>query len=431
MSNIVIYGKGKTGLSLYSMLQKQGKQAVFYDDIDGFSGFGEFSDKSLVLLSPGVKPDAYGLKKAREAGARIVTELEFCFPQCSGRCVSVTGTNGKTTTCEMINHILKRARIPCRLLGNGGIPFSDEVLEVSPDEIVILENSSFQLTNAETFAPYISVFTSLACDHLDYHGNYENYVEAKVNNFTHMLSGYAIFNADDVNVAELSDRCRCKRIYYSTEKPDADCYYDGINVVLNVDGKTYKRSSVKLGTYARHNVSNALAAVLATYILGVPLSVSVDSLADYPLLPHRMQVVEVVDRVVFVDDSKATNVHAAVHAVTSFKQPLALILGGSDKGERFDEIFLRLPDNVAAVVASGDTARTIAQCGEKYGVKVSVFEDIQQATEYCFDVIKKKGFGVVLMSNACASFDKFKSYEERGLYFQQVVKGLNGGKKAN
>lgn len=431
MTDIIIYGRGKTGQSLRKMLQRLGKTAIFYDDKQGFDGDGGFSENSFVLLSPGVKPSSNGVSIATQAGAKLVSELEYCFPLCQGRCISVTGTNGKTTTCEMIFHLLKSASMPCRLLGNGGTPISAEVLDVEKEEYVVLESSSFQLMNSTHFAPYISVFTNLACDHLDYHGSYEDYVLAKVNNFVHQIDGYAIFNADDENVVELSHQCKCKRLYYSTTDSTANCYIDGEQAVVNVDGVTSAAHLESLQKYAKHNLSNALAALLAAYVVGIPLDKAIDMLSAYRLLPHRLQFVAALNGVTFVDDSKGTNVHATVSAINNYaQQNLALILGGSDKGEQFDDIFVNLGSNVIAVTASGDTAERIASCGKKYGVDVEVFDDIQQATSHCYKALLSTG-GVVLMSNACASFDKFGGYAERGDYFQQVVKGLSSGKKTD
>lgn len=431
MSNIVIYGRGKTGKGLHNMLEKQGLSAVFYDDETGFDDNGSFTDKSLVLLSPGVKLNSNGVICAKREGATLTSELEYCFKYIKGKCVSVTGTNGKTTTCEMICHILKAASIEHRLLGNGGIPLSSEVLDISPKEITVLESSSFQLDGAKTFAPYISVFVSLACDHIDYHGSLENYVAAKTNNFIHQTEGYAIFNEDDENVVELSEQCRCRRLYYSTFDSSADCYFDGTKIIINFDGKDAHIECGTLKKYARHNLSDALAAILVAYLLGAPLDVISASFADYKLLPHRMEVIGKYGNVTFVDDSKATNVHATVNALSNYKsQPLALILGGSDKKEAYDDIFTHLGKNVLAVAASGDTANAIANCGKFYGTDVKIFDDIKQSVEWCFDQIKRSG-GVVLMSNACASFDKFNGYAERGEYFKKIVEELIGGKKTN
>ncbi|MCM1533782.1 MAG: UDP-N-acetylmuramoyl-L-alanine--D-glutamate ligase [Corallococcus sp.] len=429
MSDIIIYGSGRTGKSLFEMLKKLNIDARFYDDYNASYNNIEFARGDIVLLSPGVKPDASGVMKARKVSATVIPELEFCFPYCKGKCISVTGTNGKTTTCEMLNYILSLRGRSVRLLGNGGIPFSAEVLNVKSDEIVVLESSSFQLNNVRNFSPHISVFTNIASDHLDYHVSYDNYVRAKTNNFVRQADDdYAIFNGDDDAVVKLSNKAKCRKLFYSLNEPSANCYFDGERVLVNLFGATEKAEAAYLNSFATHNKSNALAAILACRIAGVDIEFCVDSLRNYTPLPHRLQTVAILDGVTFVDDSKATNVHATVSALSNYSQPLALILGGSDKHEKYDSIFENLKNNVKLVMATGATATKIRDAGRARGIEVKIFEDIAQATEYGFEAIKQTG-GVVLMSNACASFDKFKGYAERGDYFRHAVRELCSDKK--
>lgn len=432
MSDIIIYGRGKTGKSLYGLLKQQGKTARFYDDKLGFDGEGRFSKDSTVILSPGVKPYAQGVKKAEQAGAEIIGELEYCFPLCRGKTISVTGTNGKTTVCEMIYHALKSDGRSCKLLGNGGTPLSSQVLTVTERDLVVLESSSFQLMNCRRFSPYVSVFSSLAADHLDYHGSFENYTLAKVNNFIYQQAdAYAVFNADDGNVREISELCKCRKLYYSLTDKSADAYYRDGKAVVRFEGVTESATAAFAERFAVHNRSNALAAILACRAAGVPLEHIAAALDSYRFLPHRLESVAEINGVKFVDDSKATNVHATVSALENYTESLALILGGSSKGEPFDAIFDGLRGNVVSVVAVGDTAKEIYETGKRFGVSVTVLPDIKQAVSLCYGDLRRQGGGVVLMSNACASFDKFSGYAERGDYFQKSVRELECGEKAN
>ena len=425
MSDIIVYGKGKTGQNLVKMVQKLGKSAVMYDDAGGFDDDAHFTSDSTVLLSPGVPPHANGVQLATKCGAKLIGELEFCFPFCKGRCISVTGTNGKTTTCEMIYHILKKSGVQSRLLGNGGVPFCSQVLDVSRDEIVVLESSSFQLADCVSFAPFVSVFTNLAPDHLNYHASFTDYANAKVNNFVHQEQGYALFNMDDKAVVQLSDKCNCTKLFYSIDNAEANCYYDGHAVILQDKSRMIHIKTEYFSKLARHNLSNALASVLAACCVGVSPEQAVNSIESYQFLPHRIQKVATTCGVTFVDDSKATNVAATVSALKCFSDNVAVILGGSDKGESYDAIFTDIPHNVKLVVATGQTASSICECGKSYGVDVVQFADIRDATRFCYETLKPVG-GIVLMSNACASFDKFSSYVERGEYFQKVVAELSG-----
>ncbi len=430
MSDIVIYGSGKTGQSLMKMLQKLNKTAVFFDDCNGFENHGNFSKNSLVLMSPGISPHASGYRTAQKSGAKIVGELEFCFPYCRGKCISVTGTNGKTTVCEMIHKILSDCQMPNRLLGNGGVPFSSQVLETSTNEITVLESSSFQLYRCENFAPYVSVLTNLAPDHIDWHGNFDEYCNAKKNNFVHQTQGYAIFNLDDERSVKLSKDSRVENLFFSVCNETANCYWQNGNVILQSKDKNLRLHAPDFAGFARHNLSNALAAVLACACVGAPAEKAVAALSEFQLLPHRLQQVDCFDGVEFVNDSKATNVHATVSAISGYTQNLALILGGSDKMESYDAIFTNIKPNTKTVVAVGQTAKKISDCGAKHGCEVVIAEDFKQAVKYCFHLLKPIG-GVVLMSNACASFDSFHSFEERGEYFVKAVEEIKLENKTN
>lgn len=432
MSDIIIYGRGKTGKSLQKMLEILKRPFCFYDDEHGFDKDISFAKGSLVVLSPGVSPYADGVITAKKAGAKVIGELEFCQSYLKGRVVSVTGTNGKTTTCEMIAHILSESRKKVYLLGNGGIPLSEKIFEIKNDDITVLESSSFQLADCKTFSPYISVFTNLACDHINYHGSFEAYKNAKLNNFIHQQKeSYAIFNADDNTVVKLSEKCSCKKLFYSLKNSSANCYCDGKNILVTIEDKKTIVDALPVSQLAKHNLSNALAAILVSKILGIEESVSVNAIASYKILPHRMQFVDSFCGVTFVDDSKATNVHATVSALSNYDCPLALILGGSGKCESFDPIFKNIGGNVKYIVAAGETAEEIASCARAYNVEVKIFNDIKLATYHCYKMLKTNGGGTVLMSNACASFDRFGSYSERGDYFQKVVRELHSGEEKN
>lgn len=424
MTDIVIYGRGKTGQSVFKLLQKQGKKAVFFDDDKGFDFPYQFSKNTTLIVSPGVKPTAKGLLFAKSCGAKIVGELEYCFPLCKSPCISVTGTNGKTTICQLIYHVLKNCNKSVYLLGNGGVPFAENVLDCSAQDIVVLESSSFQLYHCNNFAPKVSLFTNLAVDHLNYHKNMADYSLAKQNNFLHQQNDhFAIFNADDKNALALSRKSKCNTLFYSTTNVNANCYLHNNNVVLNILGKVQKCSAKTLSQMFVHNQSNCLGAILACAIFGVTLQDCLQAIYTFNFPDHRMQVVDSYCGVTFVDDSKGTNVHATISACKCIKGNLALILGGSQKGYCFDEIFTNLSPLVKYVCASGQTATDIANCGKKYGKTVHIFDDLKECVQSSFDALKNVG-GTVLMSNACASFDKFSGYAQRGNYFRQLVEEL-------
>ncbi len=430
MSDIIVYGRGKTGKSLCNMVQALGYTPITYDDEKGFENDRFFQKTDTVVLSPGVKPTAFGVTCAKELGAKTVSELDFCFPYCKGRCVSVTGTNGKTTTCQLIYHILQYAGFPSRLLGNGGVPFSKEVLDVTDKETVVLESSSFQLNESTCFSPYISVVTNVALDHLDYHGDFAGYVKAKCNNFRHQKSdAFAMFNADDELALQISMESGAYTLYYSIHNSNANCFYSDGEVHLNVFGETIICACPYLAELPKHNLSNALCAVLVCFLLGVDVGTACESLPLYKFLPHRLQTVKRFDGVTFIDDSKATNVHATLSALECFANtPLALILGGSDKGCDFGELFENVKSNVKLICAVGETAKKLQNAAKRYFIDVIICNDYKDAVSKCYRKMRTIG-GVVLMSNACASFDLFANYEERGKHFAQIVEELCGDKK--
>lgn len=430
MSGIIVYGRGKTGQSLLKMAQKLGLHAVAYDDATGFDCNENFRKDKTVVLSPGVRPNASGVTLAENVGANLVSELDFCFPHCLGQCVSVTGTNGKTTTCELVRFVLQKANKRSRLLGNGGVPFAEQVLDTKPDEIVVLESSSFQLARTDSFAPYISVLTNVAPDHLDYHDSFENYVSAKRNNFVHQKSSsFAVFNADDPLALQLSADSPAFTCYYSLNNRHANCYYDGDTVRLNLFGAVCNYKFGYLKTLPKHDVSNALCAILVCNLLGVDVAACCNAIAEFSFLPHRLQKVAFHNGVLFVDDSKATNTHATASALDCYQNvPLALIMGGSYKGENFDRLFDDVRSNVRLVCAVGGTSQKIADAASRHGVCVCVCESYREAVAKCYRRMKNLG-GVVIMSNACASFDLFANYVERGEEFVKLVGELISDEK--
>lgn len=427
MSSIVIYGRGKTGKSVANLLSLQGKRFVFYDDTSQYDLNKVFLPGSVVITSPGVSPCAKGLFFAKNLGCKIISELDFCWQLCKAPIISVTGTNGKTTTCQMIYHIFDKVGKKSWLLGNGGVPFSQRVLDVTTDDVVVLESSSFQLDSCKSFCPQVSLLTNVDCDHLNYHKTQRNYVYAKSKNSKLQGNGqYAVFNLDDVQSRQIADDCHCAKIFFSICKP-CYCFFDKQTSTVFCNGKS--EVVPFFAKMPKHDVSNALGAICACTLFGISLNSCILALSSYVSLPHRLQIVDCFDNVTFVNDSKATNVHATVSALSNFKREnLALIVGGSDKNETFDKLFCNMKNNVKIVVAVGQTARRLYFCAQKYGVNVVVVDNLINAVKLCYKTMSSCG-GVVLMSNACASFDHYDSYQQRGNDFVNVVGEIKSAKK--
>lgn len=422
MTDIVVYGRGKTGVALADLARKQGLSVDFYSDGDNVD-LQQVFDCKEVWLSPGVPPNAKGLAFCKQNGVVVRSELSVCFPLCKGQVVSVTGTNGKTTVCGMVKHILDKCGQSCLLLGNGGVPFAKHVVDVKQNEIVVLESSSFQLLSAQNFAPHLSVFTSLAPDHLDYHGSFVSYVLAKCNNFLWQRpTDFALFNADNKQLLRLARHSKARVLTYSVSSQDSDCFVKDGFVYINQQGKLH-RCKQSFPSQLPHNRSNALAAILACVCLGVDFCQAVAAVGDYVLLPHRNQLVGMYNGVAFVDDSKGTNVEATLHAIRCYDGQIALIVGGSDKGEDFWPLFASLPSNVVFVAAVGQTACKMVSMARRRNVNAQVFDNYVAAVKACYNSVVCGG-GTVLLSNACASFDMFGGFGERGDHFQNIVKEL-------
>ncbi len=433
MSNIIVYGNGKTGRALADLTERRGDTAFLYDDDPLKSAVTPnaipFGSVDKLVLSPGIRPDSPFALYCAERGIEITGELQYCFDMCKARCVSVTGTNGKTTVTELIYAILSACGKDCRLLGNGGVPFSTQADMLTENQTAVLESSSFQLMTASRFSPYVSVFVSLAPDHLDYHTSYEEYINAKCNNFINQDSrAFAIFNADEPLLAALSEKSRCYTLFYSADNPSANCRMEGDEVVVNLGRSVTRVKSAYCASQLLHNRSDILGAVLCACVCGVSAADAVGAAEKFSFLPHRMQKIARHLGVTFIDDSKATNIHATLAALRSCENcEVALILGGSDKGYGFDDLFRNIGPNVRYIAAIGETAEKIRRSSEKYRfAEFHVFASLREAVGASYRYLKSIGGGTLLLSNACASFDMFSGYAERGDVFQSIVKELAG-----
>lgn len=422
MSDIIIYGAGATGVALKSLLKNN--NALLYDDDPTKSQVKDvdFDKVELVVTSPGIPPNSPFLAQCFKRGIKVIGELQLCYWLCSNKIVSVTGTNGKTTVTQLIKHMLDACGEANQLLGNGGVPFSQGLQSLNAQDIVVLESSSFQLKDCTEFAPTVSAVTNIAPDHLDYHHSYQDYINAKLNNFLHQNNGqFAVFNLDDQAVVDCSGLANAQRLFYSTSKP-CNCYYDDGKVVVDVGVK----HTVDLEhAFSNHNLSNVLCATLCVAALGVDIKKAIESISTFSFDKHRMQFVGQVGNVCFVDDSKATNIHAVISALQSTAGDVYLILGGIDKGLDFEQLVCCTHfKKVRFVACIGETACKLSSLLMQYGICHEKCQTLQQATQRCYDEAKATG-GTVLLSPACSSFDMFESYKQRGVLFQRCAMELS------
>jgi len=378
-----------------------------------------------VVVSPGVPPDAPVLAAARHAGVEIVSELDLGFRalttlQPGTRSIAITGTNGKTTTTALVAHLLGAAGLPSTTAGNIGRPITDLAMADERYQWLSLEVSSFQLHDSPNFAPDVGVLTNLAPDHLDRYPTAEAYYADKRLLFRNASEDDVwVLNGDDALVLELARGVSGRRTLFSLAKP-ADAWYDAAAHVLRLGGEALlKREELHL--LGDHNVANALAAALAVHEAGVPTSLLGEGLRSFSALPHRLEPVREVDGVLWINDSKATNIAATTVAVLAMQRPFVLLLGGRHKGEPYTSLAPLLAERCRLVIAYGEAGLLIEQdLGGKVPLeRGSTFEDVMARA----GLAAEPGDGV-LLSPACSSYDMFKNYEQRGATFRRIVEAL-------
>jgi len=377
-----------------------------------------------VVKSPGVAREAPVIAAALERGIDVVGELELAWRAIPNRFVAVTGTNGKTTTVEMLGHLYRSAGEPVAVAGNVGAPLSSLVGQVEPDATVVCEASSFQLEDADAFAPECAVFLNLAADHLDRHAGLNSYLAAKLRIFANQGNDdVAVFNADEPALAGV-DLGGCARRVAFCRGAAPDCEVSVAEGSLFHDGEPLLGVD-ELGLLGGHNVANAMAAAAAALSMGLDREAVREGLRSFAGVPHRLEQVAEIDGVRFVNDSKATNVAAATVGLRAFEGGVHAILGGSEKDEPFAPLAAPVRETCAACYLVGAAAdRLAAELSPVVaaGVPLHRCKDLEDAVRRA--AAAARSGEVVLLSPACASFDSFENFERRGERFGEIVEGL-------
>jgi UDP-N-acetylmuramoylalanine--D-glutamate ligase len=378
-----------------------------------------------VVKSPGVPREASVISAALERGIDVIGELELAWRAIPNRFVAVTGTNGKTTTVELLGHLYRTAGEPVAVAGNVGTPLSSLVGEIDADATVICEASSFQLEDSVAFAPECAVFLNLAPDHLDRHRDLEAYLAAKLRIFANQGNDdVAIFNADDPELAGV-DLGGCARRIAFCHGAGPDCEVAVAEGTIFYDGEPLLAVS-ELGLFGEHNVANAMAAAAAALSMGLDRDAVRDGLRSFAGVPHRLElVVETDDGVRFVNDSKATNIASATVGLRAFDGGVRAILGGSEKGEPYASLLDPVRERCVACYLTGASAGRLAEAlapAAEAGVELHLCEDLEEATRLAAAAARPGE--TVLLSPACASFDAFENFERRGDRFREIVEAL-------
>ena len=379
----------------------------------------ELSQMDVVVVSPGVPINHEVTVKAKTLGIRIVGELEFAYLQFLPTIVAITGTNGKTTTATLIDAILNKNENKALLVGNVGVPLTNKICDADADSICVAEVSSFQLETVSTFCPHISCLLNIAPDHLERHYTMENYIFLKKRVFKNQKeSEYAVLNYDDEVVKKFSSEVKAKTKYVSL-KQRVDGAYRIDNKLFYNDEFVINQESLALK--GEHNVYNTLFAICACKLLGVSNQSIVEGLMTFKGVKHRMELIANINGVEFYNDSKATNTASTISAVENITKPAILILGGSDKGENYSALFEKIKSSsVRHVIIMGATRLKMFESAISAGYNnVTLTYDFETAVKIA-KMIATDG-ECVLLSPACASFDSFSCFEERGDRFRQIV----------
>lgn len=392
-------------------------------------------DADFIVASPGVPDAAPPMVAAAEAGIPVISEIELASWFCHAPIIAITGSNGKTTTTELMGHILRHAGRKTIVCGNIGTPFSARVSDADSDSVVVLEVSSFQLDHVHTFRPDVAIVLNVTEDHLDRYGyDLSRYAAAKfrIAAFQEAADAF-IYCMDDalcVDFVQNRSNARSRTLGFTlSDRPDIQTNSDAAGylkdgyLTLRLDNKEdMLMQPDELALRGRHNVYNSLAAAVAARVVEVRSDVMRESLRTFEGVPHRLETVREIDGIRYINDSKATNVNAVWYALESFSEPVVLIAGGRDKGNDYSKLAPLVGKRVRALITIGEAAETIhAQLGSL--VPDSVVADTLDDAVHLAHLLARSG-DVVLLSPACASFDMFDSYEDRGDQFKQLVSNL-------
>ncbi len=385
----------------------------------------------LGISSPGIPPHAPLLRAARAACEEVVSEIEFAYRESTSPWIAVTGTNGKTTTTALIRHLLDGAGIRAVAVGNIGTPAIETVDQADSKTWLVAEVSSFQLALTSTFRPRVAVLLNVTPDHADWHGSLQTYAEDKSKIFGNLRAeDLAVIDVDDAGSAPYADIVSAKgvpviRVSLAGNAISCACLVDGDLTLSTSEGPVHVIAASDLRIKGSHNVSNALAAAAAAAAAGVGVSDLARGLASFAPIEHRLEPVANVAGAAWFNDSKATNPDAVSKALTAFgEQPLVLLLGGRNKGNDFVPLAREASQRVRVSILFGESAEELARAFETTGGAYRLAASMADAVILAA-ALARPGDAVVL-SPACASFDEFANYEERGRVFKQLVCALPG-----
>ena len=445
---VLVAGTGISGIGAMKLLVNTDANLILYDGnieltVEGIQAklpetekeikiiIGELTDDiiatlDIAVLSPGIPTDVPFVNKMRDAGVLIWGELELADQFARGTVVAITGTNGKTTTTTLVGEIFKNYFDDVFVVGNIGTAYAGVAMDTKETSYIVAETSSFQLETIDEFHPVVSAILNLTPDHLNRHHTMEGYVEAKKNIMMNQTAkDYVILNYDDPLTREIGENCVPQVIYFSsTQILENGYYFHDRKIYFAKDGETElicNASGLKI--LGLHNMENIMAAVAMARCINIPMEKIRETITSFMGVEHRIEYVTDKKGVSYYNDSKGTNPDAAIKAIQAMVRPTVLIGGGYDKDSTYDEWIEAFDGKVRYLVLMGETANKIAECARRHGFdQIIMVESLEEAVKVSAKCAESGD--AVLLSPACASWDMFKSYEQRGRMFKDFVHKL-------
>ena len=442
MGKVLVIGAARSGLAAAEFLAKQGEDVVLTDlkrveDTDVLENLGiqtllgEQPDVAAIqpdyiLMSPGVPLSIPPVVYAKAHDIPVIGELELAYRNCKAPFVAITGTNGKTTTTTLTGELLKKTEKKVFVGGNIGVPIISYAADLQKDDVVVAEVSSFQLETTDSFCPHLALILNLTPDHLDRHGDMAGYLAAKAKIFANQKdSDYLVLNYDDETLRGLESQSRGKVIFFSQQhKLEEGVYLDGEEIILAWEGKKISICTAdEIAIKGRHNLENAMGAITLAYLSGVTPEKIREVLTTFPGVEHRLEPVRTLRGVLYINDSKGTNPDSTIKALEAYDRPIVIILGGKNKGVPFTELASVVKQRAKKAVVLGQAKPELIEALESVDFHNYVTADTFTEGVTTAAQLAESG-DIVLLSPACTSWDMFRSYEERGKLFKEIVAAL-------
>jgi len=435
LKKLGVLGIGKSGIAAANLAVKLGYE-VFASDSGRKRGIKELDKKvrtefgghtneilnsGLIIKSPGIHSEIPVLRKAAKRGIEVISELAFSVRNSKyKKIIAITGTNGKTTTTDLTGKIIKAAYKDSIVTGNIGFPLADKALQTSKNTLITMELSSYQLEDTPDFRPDVSVLLNITPDHLEHHKTMARYVKAKENVFLNQRPGdYAVINFDDKICRRIASKTKAKKVFFSKKPLKNGVYYEKGKIFIHI-GNAKVCIKPEINIPGMHNVENILAATAASFCAGAKPAIIERVISSYKGVEHRIEFTRSISGADYYNDSKSTNVDSTRVALEAFKGNILLIMGGLDKGAPYTPLAALVKDRVKKIFLIGSSSDKIKK--DLAGADFTDSGNIENAVTDAYHAAIKGD--IVLLSPACASFDQFQNFEERGKIFKKLVNNL-------